>query len=750
LLINNNLLIKSKKRIKKGYKRDLFGVRRIKNRMSDFYLNPYVSPYLRQVDQKYIFNEEQLFKEITNDYCNSYLNYIFFDASSFKMLIKDKYTKYYTVLFVYYQDKKNVQKYEKIFQIFQSYYQNEVIPFLENYVMEINSLEKYISFYGYLETFEKNIYSLIYYMDKDEYYKKLSILSLKDLFYVMVSNLLKKDLFVKKWDFYKKNHFYCKGKSFCSYLQDYEKYNQLYTHFVTYFHDNYINDIIIKRGNLDLYNYDFLTYVRNEEFEINRLLDFYGFIEKERNTLYDSFISQICDIHHFESISFHKNCDYMSDIYKYIIKMKKVDIFAKVFYTYMKNDLVKECEHKDIYIEYFFDKYLEYNEMCVLHFENNIICKKEIENVYKYYFEKMEEKSVISENKNKIVLFDFIKYFDKLLKKDSSIPYDKIAITSKFHIMYHCNNKDVFIENYHYAMCRRLLSGKSNNIENEKLFVDVIKSIFGSVKMESLLIDYINSESVKDEYEKYSYVQRIQNKIEYIPRILCHSFWNTYLENQNMYKIPAEIRKYEEDFEKYYKTKFQKRKLMYDYMNSKATIRGIYQNNVVYEFEMNALQAILLIALSKSNKMMTLQECFESTQIPIVYLKYICHSMSEKIKILNIKDGKYGINSEFKSQHRRVVFPQLIFDQFHQKEELKEKSDDHIVTQRKNIIQSIIIRMMKSRKSMDHNSLYEEVCKNCTLFVPDKKFIKSEIESLIEREYIKRCENDPNMYIYIS
>ncbi len=718
--------------------------------MSDFYLNPYVSPYLRQVDQKYIFNEEQLFKEITNDYCNSYLNYIFFDASSFKMLIKDKYTKYYTVLFVYYQDKKSIQKYEKIFQIFQSYYQNEVIPFLENYVIEINSFEKYISFYGYLETFEKNIYSLIYYMDKDEYYKKLGIISLKDLFYVMVSNLLKKDLFVKKWDFYKKDHFYCKGKPFCTYLQDYEKYSKLYTHFVTYFHDNYINEIIIKKKNVNFQDYNFLTYVRNEEFEINRLLDFYGFVEKERNTLYDSFISQICDNHHFEYISFHKNCDSMSDIYKYILKMNKVDIFAKVFYTYMKNDLVKNFENKDMYIEYFFDKYLEYNEMCVLHFENNIICKKEIENVYKYYFEKMEEKSVISENKNTIVLSDFIKYFDKLLKKDSVIPYDKMAITSKFHIMYHCNNKDLFIENYHHTMCRRLLSGKSNNIENEKLFVNVMKSIFGSVKIESLLIDYINSESVKDEYEKYSYVQRIQNKIEYTPRILCHTFWNTYLENQNMYKIPVEIRKYEEDFEKYYKTKFQKRKLMYDYMNSKATIRGIYQHNVVYEFEMNALQAILLIVLSKSGKMMTLQECFESTQIPIVYLKYICHSMSEKIKILDIKDGQYGINTEFKSQQRKVLFPQLIFDQFHQKEELKEKNDHHIITQRKNIIQSMIIRIMKSKKNMDHNSLYEEVCRNCTLFVPDKKFMKCEIESLIEREYIKRCENDPNMYIYIS
>jgi hypothetical protein len=717
--------------------------------MSDFHLNPYISPYLRKVDQKYIFNEEQLFKDIINDYCNSYLNYIFFEASSFKMLIKDKYTKYYTVLFVYYNDKKSIEKYEKIFELFHSYYQNEVIPFLENYLMEIKSIEKYISFYNYLETFEKNIYSLIYYMDKDEYSKKMSIISLKDLFYVMVSNVLKKDISFRKLDFYQKNNFYCKTKPFCTYLQDYEKYNQLYTHFVEYFKNMYIEYIVTKKRDLEIKNRPFLTHIKNEEFDLYRLLEFYGFFEKEKNNLYDSVISQVYNDDHFEYISFENRIDSMSEIYSYIKKMKKIDIFAKLFHTYMKNDLVKEFETKDMYIEYFFDKYIEYNHLCTECFENNVVYKKEIENVYKYYFGKMEEKDTISDNKNKIILYDFIKYFDKLLKKDNII-YNKIGITSKIYVMYYCNNKDIFIESYHHMMCRRLLQGKSINMENERMFVDVIKSLFGSVKMESLLIDYINSESVKEEYEKYSYVQRIQNKIEYTPRLLCHSFWSTYLENQNMYKIPIEIRKYEEDFEKYYKTKFQKRKLMYDYMNSKATIRGIYQHNVVYEFEMNALQVILLIVLSNNGKMMSLEECFENTQIPIVYLKYICHSMSEKIKILNVKEGKYGINYNFISQQRKVIFPQLIFDQFHQKEELKDKNDHHIITQRKNIIQSMIIRIMKSRKSMDHNSLYEEICKNCTLFVPDKKFMKSEIESLIEREYIKRCENDANIYIYIS
>lgn len=36
------------------------------------------------------------------------------------------------------------------------------------------------------------------------------------------------------------------------------------------------------------------------------------------------------------------------------------------------------------------------------------------------------------------------------------------------------------------------------------------------------------------------------------------------------------------------------------------------------------------------------------------------------------------------------------------------------------------------------------------MFMPSKRLIKEQIESLIEQSFIKRDENDINMFIYIS
>ena len=51
---------------------------------------------------------------------------------------------------------------------------------------------------------------------------------------------------------------------------------------------------------------------------------------------------------------------------------------------------------------------------------------------------------------------------------------------------------------------------------------------------------------------------------------------------------------------------------------------------------------------------------------------------------------------------------------------------------------------MKSRKSLDHNNLVAEVVKQLSNFVVTPAFIKRRIESLIEREYLAR--DDQNRY----
>lgn len=69
--------------------------------------------------------------------------------------------------------------------------------------------------------------------------------------------------------------------------------------------------------------------------------------------------------------------------------------------------------------------------------------------------------------------------------------------------------------------------------------------------------------------------------------------------------------------------------------------------------------------------------------------------------------------------------------------------------ERKHVIDAAIVRIMKSRNRLEHNALLEEVFRQCTLFKPQPTQIKSQIEHLIEREFLKRDEKNRHAYVYL-
>lgn len=65
--------------------------------------------------------------------------------------------------------------------------------------------------------------------------------------------------------------------------------------------------------------------------------------------------------------------------------------------------------------------------------------------------------------------------------------------------------------------------------------------------------------------------------------------------------------------------------------------------------------------------------------------------------------------------------------------------------------QEAIIKILKMRKRISNNQLQTElidILKN--MFLPSKKMIKEQIEWLIEHRYMKRDEDDINLFLYIA
>ena len=69
---------------------------------------------------------------------------------------------------------------------------------------------------------------------------------------------------------------------------------------------------------------------------------------------------------------------------------------------------------------------------------------------------------------------------------------------------------------------------------------------------------------------------------------------------------------------------------------------------------------------------------------------------------------------------------------------------------RKLVLEACIVRIMKSRKQLGHTELISEILRQITTFTPEQKRIKQAIESLIEREYLKRDEDNSKLYTYLA
>lgn len=107
----------------------------------------------------------------------------------------------------------------------------------------------------------------------------------------------------------------------------------------------------------------------------------------------------------------------------------------------------------------------------------------------------------------------------------------------------------------------------------------------------------------------------------------------------------------------------------------------------------------------------------------------------------------FSFNAEFKSKLYRVRIPLV------SQKETKSTTDavpEPVAEDRKHLIEAAIVRIMKTRKTMQHNNLVAEVSRLLsTRFAPSLTLIKRRIESLIEREYLERSQTDRYVLVII-
>jgi cullin 3 len=109
----------------------------------------------------------------------------------------------------------------------------------------------------------------------------------------------------------------------------------------------------------------------------------------------------------------------------------------------------------------------------------------------------------------------------------------------------------------------------------------------------------------------------------------------------------------------------------------------------------------------------------------------------------------FSFNEAFTSKFYKVKIGTVAAQK--ESEPEKHETRQKVEEDRKPQIEAAIVRIMKARRVLDHNSIVGEVTRQLSpRFLPNPAVIKKRIESLIEREFLERDKTDRKLYRYLA
>ncbi|KAK4402969.1 Cullin-3A [Sesamum angolense] len=113
------------------------------------------------------------------------------------------------------------------------------------------------------------------------------------------------------------------------------------------------------------------------------------------------------------------------------------------------------------------------------------------------------------------------------------------------------------------------------------------------------------------------------------------------------------------------------------------------------------------------------------------------------------EDDAFSVNDKFTSKLRKVKIGTVVAQK--ETEPEKQETRQRVEEDRKPQIEAAIVRIMKSRRVLDHNNIIAEVTKQLqSRFLANPGEIKKRIESLIERDFLERDDSDRRLYRYLA
>jgi cullin 4 len=354
------------------------------------------------------------------------------------------------------------------------------------------------------------------------------------------------------------------------------------------------------------------------------------------------------------------------------------------------------------------------------------------------------------------------KYIDGSLRNHKATP----PLAAILQLFSNLQAKDIFEAFYKKDLAKRLLNQRVQSMDVERQLVSLLKVECGAgytSKMEGMFQDV--------EWSRET-MQRWKDSTDYVPndkcemevQILTTGYWPVYPQYEGLV-LPDAILKPQSEFANHYRTKYQGRKIVWQYALGGCQVRFRVGENKVYDLLVSLGQTLVLLCFNHPDRprwklseicaaigmpdrdegermLQSLSLGKEGTRI----LRRIAPSGSTKPGPLISDDDVFVVNEKFTSQHRRIKINNILWKET---KDDREKVVEGVSRDRLYLIDAVLVRIMKARKTILHQQLILQVLEQVK--VPAQPGdIKKRIESLIEREYMERDEKDRNRYNYLA
>ncbi|KAL5539225.1 hypothetical protein UlMin_046103 [Ulmus minor] len=356
---------------------------------------------------------------------------------------------------------------------------------------------------------------------------------------------------------------------------------------------------------------------------------------------------------------------------------------------------------------------------------------------------------------------EFISLFvdDKLRKglkgvseEDVEIILDKVMMLFRY-----LQEKDVFEKYYKQHLAKRLLSGKTVSDDAERSLIVKLKTECGyqfTSKLEGMFTDMKTSHDTMQEFN--SNHPELGGGPTLTVQVLTTGSWPT--QPSVTCNLPAEMSALCEKFRSYYLGTHTGRRLSWQTNMGTADIKATLGKGQKHELNVSTYQMCVLMLFNNADRP-SYKEIEQATEIPASDLKRCLQSLA-CVKGKNVlrkepmskdigEDDIFFVNDKFTSKFYKVKIGTVVAQK--ESEPEKQETRQRVEEDRKPQIEAAIVRIMKSRKTLDHNNIIAEVTKQLqSRFLANPTEIKKRIESLIERDFLERDNTDRKLYRYLA